>query len=467
MILGVFGALAAAVASGVIGDHPVALAVAVALVPTALLVTALSSFGSLGRRVRVLVISPLVPAAATWLALFVLRPAELYVATDHAAGGLARLGFDLGDLTRTAALGALGVAAWCLGYLVALGKGRLPDTARDQRPLPFNVQAAGALLLLGTVSWVVLFQRQGGLDTLLHSAVSIRSDQRSSFWAFVGVWIVQAVGLYALLVALDGGGRGARLIVVVAGLSATLAAVATQLRMFVAFSFLSGIVLVIALRRVRRVHVLAGIVLAILGTLALGFAQQVREYTHVVSTPEAFHLAARTPLWASYVSDLSTFDHFVAMQQLVPGSIDYLDGRSLAEVPQALVPRSVWPDKPIGLDHEVTSYLYPGAEAGVPISAQGELYWNGGVPAVAAGFLLIGLIFGAFARSCLTAARGRLSLLVYALALPFAHAFLTRGFATMFQNLMFALLGLAIVVIVLDSRARARTVAALGRPAPA
>jgi hypothetical protein len=309
--------------------------------------------------------------------------------------------------------------------------------------------------------WVVLFERQGGVDTLLHSAVAIRSDQRSSFWAFVGVWIVQSVGLYALLVALDGGTRAARVVVAFAAASTALAAVGTQLRMFAAFTFVSGIVLVLALRRARRRHVVVGIALAAVGAFALGFAQQVREYTHVVSTPDAIRLTAKTPLWSSYVSDLSTLDHFVAVQEVVPESVGYLGGSSLLEIPQALVPRSVWPTKPLGFDHQVTQLLYPGADAGIPISIQGELYWNGGIPFILVGCLVFGLLCGRLLRVSLAFPRGRISLLAYALVLPFTHALLTRGLATMFQNLVFALTGFAIVVVILDGETRAQVLAAV------
>jgi hypothetical protein len=466
VLLGVCLGLAALLAGGAVAEgSPAALAFGVLLVLAPLGVAGATSYRRLGRRARLFAISPLVPAALTWLALFVFRPLELYFASDHAVVGLSRLGFQVSDLTRTVALGAVGVAAWSTGYLVALGAGPRIETTRDQRPRPFNLPAALGLLGLGTLLWVVLFERQGGVDTLLHSAVAIRSDQRSSFWAFVGVWIVQSVGLYALLVALDGGTRAARFVVAAAAVSTALAAVGTQLRMFAAFTFVSGFVLVLALRRPRRRHVVVGVTVAAAAAFALGFAQQVREYTHVVSTPDAIRLTAKTPLWSSYVSDLSTYDHFVAVQQVVPGSVAYLDGSSLLEIPQALVPRSVWPAKPLGFDHQVSELLYPGADAGIPISIQGELYWNGGIPFVLFGCLVFGLLCALLLRVGLGFPRGRIALLVYALVVPFTHALLTRGLATMFQNLVFALTGFAIVVFILDGETRAQVMSVLRRRA--
>ena len=453
-------ALAVLLAGGLIGrDSPLALAVALGLVVVPPAAAMVASYRRLDRRAQLVAISPLLPAALTWVALFVYRPIELYFASDHAVVGLSRFGFDVGDLTRTVALAAVGIGAWSIGFVVALGRRPRIETTLDQRPRPFNVPAALGLLAFGTILWLILFERQGGVDTLLHSAVAIRSDQRSSFWAFVGVWIVQSVGLYALLVTIDGGTRASRLVLAAAAASTALAAVGTQLRMFAAFAFVSGVVLVLAIRRPRRRHVVIGIAVAALGAFALGFAQQVREYTHVVSTPDAIHLTAKTPLWSSYVSDLSTFDHFVAVQEVVPESVGYLGGSSIVEIPEAIVPRSLWPAKPLGFDHQVTELLYPGADAGIPISIQGELYWNGGIPFIVVGCLVFGLLCGRLVRVCLDFPRGRIALLAYALVIPFTHALLTRGLATMFQNLVFALAGLAIVVFILDGETRAQVLA--------
>ncbi len=128
------GALAALLAGDVIDrDRPAALALAILLVLAAVAVSAVSSFGRLDRRWHLFAISPLVPAAVTWLALFVFRPLELFFTTDHAAVGLARLGFDVGQLTRTVAIAAVGVAAWSVGYLLALGHLPVIGRIRDER----------------------------------------------------------------------------------------------------------------------------------------------------------------------------------------------------------------------------------------------------------------------------------------------------------------------------------------------
>jgi hypothetical protein len=163
-------------------------------------------------------------------------------------------------------------------------------------------------------------------------------------------------------------------------------------------------------------------------------------------TTDAIHAATRTPLWADFVSDLATYDHFAAMRELVPGSIASLHGKTLVDVPKALVPRALWPGKPQTVDARVASYLYPGASAEVPISMQGELYWNGGLSAVVVGGFVLGLAFGVLARFGLGARPGSPAFVLYIVALPFTHAFLTRGFAPTTESIVFAGVGVILAV---------------------
>jgi len=432
------------------GSFPASLATVV----VALLATGFGVYRRTGASVWLLTISPFAIAAVTWSVLFVLRPVELYFFPDHAALALGQLGYDVAALTRTVALASLGCSAWCAGYLIALGRQETAEARTADSPRGSWI-VAGFALALGTALWVALFLRQGGIGALVHSLVSVRTGQGSSFYGFVGVWIVQGTALYALALLLSGrrrGARGLRCLFCAAVALAALAAVALQLRGLALFGALSALTISLRLRPPSRRTIAVAASLALIAVLGLAFAQQTRAYTSRMPASEAVHTAVRTPLWALYASDLSTYDDFVAIRELVPGSIPSLNGATLREVPQALVPRSLWPDKPVGVDSRVASYLYPGVPVAVPISIQGELYWNGGLLAVAVGSLILGAAFGRLGRFGLRARPGSPSFVLYAVAFPFTHAFLTRGLATMTENLLFALAGVSFAILALSFR---------------
>ena len=411
----------------------------------------------------VVLASPAFVAAATWLLLFVVRPIELYFAPWHASTAIGQFGFGVDELARTTALGALGCACWSAGYAACVTVAPGATAAPRRRVLrAFSGRAAALTLVVGTALWVLLFIRQGGPAALAHSAVSIRDGQNASSYGFIGVWLVQGATLYALAVWLRERTRSALATLLVGAPISLAASLALQLRALAVFGLFAALVIYVRSRDIRMRHVLIGAVIACVGFVALGFLQQARHYTHRMSTAEAVRLTAETPLWAMYVSDLSTFDSFVAVEVLVPESLPYLRGESLAEIPQVLLPRALWPDKPLGVDVRSGHILYPGTGVANPVSLQGELYWNGGAWLVAVGALALGLLFGILGRVGLRVGPDTPSLLVlYGVAVPFTFAFLTRGLAIMNASLVLALIGTSLAIAVVSPHARASIRSAL------
>ena len=457
---------AALLANDVFGSGPAPFAASVGVVVAVMAVTAVSVYRRMGASAWLVAISPFAIASATWTALFVLRPVELYVFPDHAVLALGQLGFDSAALMHAVALAGAGCAAWCAGYVWTLG--RIDETVAQPVVPPRTHWVGGAVaLVLGTALWAALFVRLGGIGALVHSAVSVRADQRSSSYGFVGVWVVQGTGLWALALLLEGGRRNAtrlRTLVVLAAVLSAAAAVALELRGLVLFAVISALTIALALRPPSRAKLFVGTAAAVLAVLALGFAQQVRAYTSGMTTPEAVRTTVHTPVWALYASDLGTFDDLVAMRELVPASIPFLNGGTIREIPQALVPRRLWPGKPVGVDARVASYLYPGVAVAVPISLQGELYWNGGLAVVIGGSLVIGAAFGALGRFGLRSRIRTPFFVLYAVALPFTHAFLTRGLAAMTENLVFALVGVSVAGVAFGLRFDSQVVLRRLRP---
>ncbi len=390
--------------------------------------------------------SPLSLAAITWLALFVVRPIELHLSPRHATEGVAQFGFNLADLSQTAALAAIGCVCCAGAYLLGLG---FPQRFGGEEPkLSIASRRAVMLLVVGTALWFVLFLRAGGFHAFVSSPVSIRAHERSSFYAFIGVWLVQGTALVAFVAFLARRTREAGTLLAAAIVLSALAAVGLQLRSLFGYAVLAGFGLYFSSRTIRRRRLVSVAVVGVVGILLMALAQQVRGYTHFVSTREAIRLTAKTPFLSLFDNDLGTFDNFVAINKLVPGSVSYLDGRTLIDIPLSVIPRAIWHDKPLGIDSEAASYLYPGTPAGAPLSMQGELYWNGGILAIVLGSAVVGFLLGLFARFCVRSTPGsRLAVLYFALW-PFTYALLTRSLAVMTENVVFALAGVVVVLLV-------------------
>ncbi len=440
------------VAAGTIaGDGAAALTAMTGLIAVTVAIAALAAWGRLSGW-RWLLASPLAIAAATWLPLFVLRPIELYFYPGEAITPMIQLGYDVGDLSRTVAIAGVGCATWSLGFLYGLRRVRaVSESPPPLDPLPLRRWAPWAMIGLGAILAGALFMRQGGPAALIHSAGSLHTNQGSGFYGQLGIWMLEGVALYALASILrdEDHSRHARRVLLVSAALAVLCTLALGSRGFIAFGLLAAAVIYLRLRAPRARAVAITVAAALLVAGALEFAAIVRTNAASTDLGTAVGRSFDTPVPAFQTADLSVFDDFVAMQGIVPSSISRLGGESLLQIPAALAPRALWPGKPQPIDNLVTEYLYPGATAGTPITMQGELYWNFGLPGVALGSLLMGLLMGW--STLLLFRREPLSLILYAVLYAGAFALLTRAIGTMTANTFIALLGAGIAAAAIGS----------------
>ena len=422
---------------------------------------------------RFVAISPLAGAVVAWGLIFGLRPLELWLSPRDTTLALTALGFSSTDLVHAAAIGALGCAAWALGYLVSLGRPPRPPRFAACPGLALRIRPLLGLLVLSCVLWGALFVRQGGVATLVDNPGALHNDGQSGGYAVLGIWLAQGVALYALLARLHGGGRSVTWLCALATAVSVAAAVALQARGLLVLGLVAAVIIVLRVRVPRRRTIVVAVVAAAIAVPALVFLQQVRSYSQQSSPSEAVRLALKTPPATQQISDLGVFDNLVALQQLVPDSAARLDGASLVAIPTAFVPRALWPAKPQPVDQQMSALVYPGLTAGTPVALQGELWWNFGAAGVALGAVAMGLLMGLLARLAFTA-RSPLALLLYAVATASVVAPLTRALAPMTTNTALALAAVALVAGVADprvvawsARARRRARAWLSDPTPA
>lgn len=91
----------------------------------------------------------------------------------------------------------------------------------------------------------------------------------------------------------------------------------------------------------------------------------------------------------------------IAVLHKVPNEVPLLYGASYIGAALFFIPRSVWPDKPRGGGAHVGAIIYSGGdstagylEAGFPIRAEIESYWNFGI----IGVIIVALLLGSFHR---------------------------------------------------------------------
>jgi peptidoglycan/LPS O-acetylase OafA/YrhL len=453
-------AIAGGVLDGATGIGPLLAVIATILVTFAVAIA--EARRRAGGSWQAVVVSPLAAAIVSWGALYGWRPLSLWLWPHDSSLALAALGFGGGDLVRAAAIGAMGSAAWVIGYLGLLGRPRpagLPLVLPAQRTQRRELSIGLVLLGLGCLLWGVLFVRQGGFAVLSSAPGELHNDGLSSGYAVLGVWIVQGVALRGLIGVLRGGGRNAAWMLALGTAASLMAAVAMQARGLLFLGVVAAGVIVLCLRTPSRRAVAVTCAVAVAAIPVATFAQQVRSYSQNESPRQAVQLALKTPPGTFMISDLSVFDNLVALQQLVPGSVPRLDGSTLTAVPLAFVPRALWPGKPLPVDQQVSAILYPGSTAGSPVGLQGELMWNFGLGGVVLGAALVGALMGLLARAR-QRIRGPGTLALYAVAIASVVAPLTRALAPMTTNTAMALLGVGLVAAALSPRA-ARASAAL------
>lgn len=435
------------VADGTISGDPVGALIAMVCLLTITVAIAAQASAQRLSRWRWLLASPLAIAAATWLPLFVLRPIELYFYPGEAITPMIQLGYDIGDLSRTVAVAGVGCATWSLGFLFSLRRMRIASEEPPQlEPLAMRRRAPWVVIALGATLAGALFMRQGGPAALIHSAGSLHTNQGSGFYGQVGIWMLIGTALYAFAAILrsESPNREARRVLFVSTPLAAACTLALGSRGFIAFGLLAAAVIYLRLRTPRLRSVAIAVSVALVLAAGLEFTAIVRTNAAATDLGTAVERTLETPVPAFQTADLSAFDDFVAMQGVVPSSISRLDGSSLLQIPAALAPRALWPGKPPPIDNLVAEYLYPGAIAGTPITMQGELYWNFGLPGVALGSLLIGALMGW--SMTLLFRREPLSLILYAVLYTSVFALLTRALGTMTANTFIALVGTGIAV---------------------
>jgi hypothetical protein len=305
---------------------------------------------------------------------------------------------------------AIGAVCFVVGVGLSHFRASPPLPAAANRSL-FNhfcllggwvVTTSTALFALPSIGAVV---QRGGAVWMLAIMLALRSALRGRDFAMAARWIA-ALSVYPILMLLMGGFMSYGIASVIVVLSAVMIPIRSRWR--VAIGALVAAVLGISVflsyfehRSEIRGAVWGGADVDARITASMGAVKDIS----IFDPRNPAHLQALDlRLNQNYFAGL-------AASRIASGKVDYLKGRSLWEGTLALVPRALWPDKPVvagspKLVAEMTGLsLSKGTSFGVGNVMEFQI--NFGIPGLIIGFLLLGYGIGRLDRlAAMADARG-------------------------------------------------------------
>jgi len=300
---------------------------------------------------------------------------------------------------------ALFVLAFFVGYQIRLGQtlaGFLPDFESPRRRMPW-IWLESAIVLAGVAGCVVFVESQGGVLAILRTGYG-RGVQKPIYQ--LAYHTLLAGTFLTAWRAFHRQKRGVRawapLVLLVSG-EVLFFGVLSGARKWLFYIFF-GIVSMWLLRRgsralpkVRVALTLVALVVffSIWGTIR---SQPLTELVGATGTDP--RTAARDPFHMGYFKSVSEpFEVASLVVDVYPSQKPYAHGRTLLVTLLGFIPRSAWPEKPIGIGKELTRYtdgvLFQRASGhSIAPTLVGDFYANFG----AFGVILGGLGFGLVCR---------------------------------------------------------------------
>jgi hypothetical protein len=163
---------------------------------------------------------------------------------------------------------------------------------------------------------------------------------------------------------------------------------------FLGWMIASGIILSSTYRPKTRLIVFA--IIAILGLTIFAVAGALRNSE---LTGDALNQAALERAFSA--EDANMLDGFVLMQQVYPKRLDFSFGMEHLEILMRPIPRSLWPEKPVGGYMNKLGLTINGGKAtlGISQSLFGSFYGEGGLIGILVFSIIYGTIFARIVRS--------------------------------------------------------------------
>ncbi len=347
---------------------------------------------------------PIVVANLTLAVLFVARPLALIL-----AGQFVHDGYDIqGGFDDALLVALVGVVALEVGYELPAGRrlaARLPRAPADLR-VASTVAGAGVIAILGLSLYSLFIFQSGGISSLMGLLAGRASNQNQLYLAstgylYNGLLMAGPAGFGLLVVARHGN----RLLVVPAMLLISAVAVLAVGNggRIVLLPLIASPCLFWYLHQNRRPRpiLLAAVAFLVL-TVGIG---ALRDSRTVGATGNSDRVGAAVAAMLDPVggvsdlmlgADTEMFDSLATEVQIVPSRLDYDPGATIRDFAIRVVPRPLWPDKPLESNDRVVSALWPEHYAAVraspAFSLLGPFYLDSGLLGCFVGMLVVGIL---------------------------------------------------------------------------
>lgn len=153
------------------------------------------------------------------------------------------------------------------------------------------------------------------------------------------------------------------------------------------FGWIAGAAVIVSANYPRKKRILALVIATVIGVTAFAFAGSLREGGLTQQ------IGAERPVEYLFTSaaDANMLDGFVMLEEVYPDMLDYTWGTDHLEILLRPIPRSIWPDKPVGgYANRLGLNDYETGITGISPSLFGSFYAEGGI----VGIVILSIIYG-------------------------------------------------------------------------
>ncbi|MBE3557384.1 MAG: O-antigen polysaccharide polymerase Wzy [Firmicutes bacterium] len=362
--------------------------------------------------------------------------------SDLLTGETTHLGYSiLGTFNEALLVALVGTVCFEMGYFGTLGSvwaRRLP------KPPPFQPERAAAAgwlyFFLGGALFSLFLATQGGVG-ILKSLLAGRQQSHnelflsSTGYLYNGIAMWAATALIFFAVAWVGKRHAYRIWFIFP---------TAFLLMYYGASGARSQLLPLALSipvfwylwKGKRPRLLVVIIVLLVGISLLGWMRETRNADAVArqSAGQALITALISPVQQAEEiftgSDAEMFDSMTNELLILPDQTSFQHGATITDVLVRMVPRPLWPNKPLESNDIFVSTLWPehyaASRAAPAFSVIGVFYADSGYLTVALGMLLIGVLFSMLWHWLQLFKTEPIAQMIYAMGLPFA-IILMRG----------------------------------------